>query len=433
MDSPTRLRPRIPCVRPTRGGIRPEPRTRPRREAQPERSPSPPTSNASHACPTASGPTAHLAERRFPAPRSDLLRLSGSPALRLSGSPAAPSHRPPPTERGTMFKSNQYTRILGFTAAAGALALSATACAPTPSSGSGGSGGGSNKMTVSYSQVVADQLPIWIALDSGLFKKQGLDVTLRSLSGSDGFPALISGQTQMASIGASEMVSGAAPGAKVSYLATLTPVFPYQLFAKVKSASDLKGKRIGITTTSGSLYVATLTALKQLGLTPHDVHLVPLGSVTNTNNALIAGTIDAAVSHPPASTQIEAAGYHSILDLAKQKIPTSNVGLAATNDYVSSHTGQIKKFMAAVKQAIKREKSDEKYSVSELSKHLKVKDSKALHETYAYYAREVLPDQPTPTVAQLQTSKDTLKKTPGVSGLNLSNIVDDRFFPAGGQ
>jgi NitT/TauT family transport system substrate-binding protein len=328
-----------------------------------------------------------------------------------------------------MITGKKHSRVAGFTAVVGSLAVLVTACGGGSGAQSAGSSGGDTTITVSYSQVVADELPLWIGVDSGLFKKQGLNVKLTSLSGSDGFPALISGQTQMASIGASEMVSGAASGAKVSYLATLTPVFPYQFFTKATSAAQLKGKRIGITTASGSVYVATLAALKQLGLSEKDVKLVSLGSVTNVNNALIAGSIDGALSHPPASTQIEAAGYRSLLDLATQKIPTSNVGLATTSSYVSSHKADVRKFMTALKQAIAREKSDEKYSVSELRTHLKVNDQKALQDTWKYFAQEVLPSQPTPTVAQLQTSKDALAKTPGVSKLDLSQIVDDEFFP----
>jgi NitT/TauT family transport system substrate-binding protein len=168
-------------------------------------------------------------------------------------------------------------------------------------------------------------------------------------------------------------------------------------------------------------------ALQQLGLQPSDVALTPLGSVTNVNNALVAGTIDAAMSHPPTTTQLEAAGYHSLLDLAAQNIPTSNVGVAATDDYVKSHGDQIRRFMTAVQQAIKREKTDEPYATSVLSKHLNVTDPKALHETWAYYTK-VLPDVPTPTVEQLQTSVTELAPTnPAVKNLDLSTLVDASF------
>lgn len=307
---------------------------------------------------------------------------------------------------------------------AGATALALAACTPDPGSTSGAD---ADKITLSYSQVVADELPFWIADEAGLFKAQGLDVTLTNLSSSDGFPALVSGQTQLASIGAPEMVSGAASGAPVSYLATLTPVFTYELYARVDDPQQLKGKRIGITSTSGSLYIATIEALQQLGLSPDDVALTPLGSVTNVNNALVAGTIDAAMSHPPATTQLEAAGLHSLLDLASQNIPTSNVGVAATDEYVRTHGDQIRRFMTAVQQAIHREKTDEPYATSVLSQHLKVTDPKALHETWAYYTK-VLPDVPTPTVEQLQTSVSELEPTnPAVRNLDLSTLVDASF------
>ncbi|MBU8811792.1 ABC transporter substrate-binding protein [Mycolicibacterium goodii] len=303
-------------------------------------------------------------------------------------------------------------------------ALGLTACGGDAGSSSDGD---ANKITLSYSQVVADELPFWIADEAGLFKAQGLEVTLTNLSSSDGFPALVSGQTQLASIGAPEMVSGAASGAKVSYLATLTPVFTYELYARVDDPQQLKGKRIGITSTSGSLYIATIEALQQLGLSPDDVALTPLGSVTNVNNALVAGTIDAAMSHPPATTRLEAAGLHSLLDLASQNIPTSNVGVAATDEYVRSHGDQIRRFMTAVQQAIHREKTDEPYATSILSEHLKVTDPKALHETWAYYTK-VLPDVPTPTVEQLQTSVTELAPTnPAVHNLDLSTLVDASF------
>ena len=333
-----------------------------------------------------------------------------------------------------MTSSAPRRHLLGTAVVATTVALTLAACG-SGSGGSGSSGGGGssadNNLTVSYSQTVADELPIWIADEAGYFKKQGLNVKLTNLSSSDGFPALIAGQTQLASIGASEMVAGAASGAKVSYLATLTPVFPYQLYTKARSAQELKGKRLGITSTSGSLYIATLAALKQLGLKPTDVHLVPLGSVTNVNNALVAGSIDGAMSHPPATTKIEAAGFHSLVDLAKQNIPTSNVGIAATNAYLKGHGDQVRSFLKALLQGIKREKSDKAYAEKVLSEHLKVTDQKSLDETYEYYAHEVLPDVPTPTTEQLQTSKVALEPTlPAVKNLDVSTLVNASYLDA---
>lgn len=308
--------------------------------------------------------------------------------------------------------------------------LSLTACGTGSGSSSGGSGGGGGitNLTVSYSEEVADELPLWIAEDAGYFKKQGLNVKLISLSSDQGFPALVSGQTQLGSMGGSQILSGAAAGASVKVIATLTPVYPYELFTKAKSASDLKGKKFGITSKSGSVYIATIAALKQLGLQPSDVNLIPLGSTTNVNNALLAGTVDAAVSHPPASSKFEAAGFHSLLNLAQQKTPNINVGISGKTDWINSHAATVDKFMTALKQGFAREKSDEAYCVSLLKKHLGVSDEKALQETWKYYSSQVLPSVPTPTVAQLKAAQQALgSSVAGVGKLDLSKLVDTSY------
>ena len=310
------------------------------------------------------------------------------------------------------------------------LAMSVTALSTLAACGSGGgsSDAASGKLTISYSEEVADELPLWIAESAGYFKDQGLTVKLVSLPSDQGFPAMISGQTQMASIGGSQIVSGVAGGAEVKVLSTLTPVFPYELFTKLEDGAALKGKKIGITSKSGSLYVATLAALDQLDLKVGDVNLVPLGSVTNVNNALLAGTIDAAVSHPPATTQFEEAGFHSILNLAQQKLPNVNVGIASTTKFVDDNPKVVTKVMTALKKGIERERSDEKYSVAVLSKHLGVKDPKALHETWDYYAHQVLPEVPLPTADQLKASQASLKgAVPGIEKVDLSKVVEPKF------
>ena len=312
--------------------------------------------------------------------------------------------------------------------AAGIVAASVLALATLAGCGSSSSAADSGKITVSYSEEVADELPLWIASSAGYFKQEGLDVKLVSLPSDQGFPALLSGQAQIASIGGSQIVSGVAAGAAVKVLATLTPVFPYEMFTKLPNGAALKGKKIGITSKSGSLYVATLAALKQLGLKPSDVNLVPLGSVTNVNSALLAGTIDAAVSHPPTTTQLEAAGFHSILNLAKQKLPNINVGISATDSFVSQHSDVVTKFMTALKKGIDREKSDEKYSAQVLKEHLGVSDQKALEATWKYYALQVLPKVPTPTAAQLKAAQDSLEgSVPGVGKVDLNKMIDTSY------
>ncbi|MEU4675209.1 ABC transporter substrate-binding protein [Amycolatopsis sp. NPDC023774] len=309
------------------------------------------------------------------------------------------------------------------------LAMSSlTACGASSSPGADG------VITVSYSEEVADELPLWIASEAGYFKEQGLNVKLVKLDSDQGYPALISGQTQIASIGGSQIVAGKAAGGDVKVLAALTPVVPYQLYANVATGAELKGKKIGYTSKSGSQYIGTLLALKKLGIKPSEVNLVPLGSVTNVNNALLSKTIDASATHPPASIKFEDAGMHMVLDLAKEKTPNIAVGISSTSDYIKAHPEVLDKFMAGLKKGFDRERADKAYSTKILGAHLGLKDQRALDETWEYYSTEVLADHPVATVAALQSSQQSLVgSVGGVEKVDLAGLIDtsfvDKAFP----
>ncbi|MFF2246655.1 ABC transporter substrate-binding protein [Arthrobacter sp. NPDC058130] len=284
-------------------------------------------------------------------------------------------------------------------------------------------------ITVSYSEEIADELPLWIADGAGYFKEQGLSAKLVSLPSDHGFPALIAGQTQLASIGGSQILSGVAQGAEVKTIATLTPVFPYEMWAKgVKDLKELKGKKVGVSSASGSVYVATLAAPKEAGLTANDVNLIALGSVTNVNNALLAGTVDAAVSHPPASAAFKAAGFKSIINRAEGKVPNINVGIATTDTFATDHADTVTKFLTALKKAFERELSDEKYAPEVIKARLNENDGEALNETFDFYAKEVLPKKPLVTVEQLKSAQESLSKTnPDIRKVDLSKVIDTSF------
>ena len=285
-------------------------------------------------------------------------------------------------------------------------------------------------LTISHSQKTVDFLPLFIASDAGYFKKRGLDVTVRYLPAQEGIPALVSGQEQIAGIGGSDAASAAVQGLKLKVVVTLTPTYIFQLWARPEhaTAATLKGQRVGITSTTGSLYSATLLALKNLGLSSTDVVMTPLGGVTNVNSALLAGSIAAAMSHPPATYKFQHAGLVDMVDLAKKNVPSVNAGMWMTDDYIKANKDVVQKVVDALVEAIKREKSDRDYAESEITKHLGVKDKGELDFTYDFYVNEVLAAGPMPQVAQVQSNIDAMAtKNPKVKTLNAADMVDQTF------
>lgn len=291
-------------------------------------------------------------------------------------------------------------------------------------------------LTISHSQQTVDFLPLWIAVDAGYFKKHGLDVTVRYLPAQEGIPALITGQEQMAGIGGADASSAEAQGAKLKLVVTFTPTYIFQFWARPDHASvaGLKGQRIGITSTTGSLYAATLLALKELGLTTSDVILTPLGGVTNVNNSLLAGSVVAALSHPPATYKFKQAGLVDLVDLTKKNIPSVNAGLWTTDAFIKSHRDVVQNVVDAVIESIDREKSDRTYAEEEISKHLGIKDKGELDFTYDFYVNEVLTGGAVPQAAQVKSNIDALAaKNPKVKELDAATMVDQSFVKNAGK
>jgi NitT/TauT family transport system substrate-binding protein len=287
---------------------------------------------------------------------------------------------------------------------------------------------GLTKVTVSYSEKVADNLPLWSAVEEGYFKDQGLDVKLVNLASDKGFPALLSGQVDIASIGGTQVVSGSAAGNDVKILGAATPVLPFELYADVASGAELKGKKVGYTSKSGSQYVGTVEAIKAAGLKPSDVDLVPLGDVSNVNNALLSGTIDAAATHPPASLKFKEAGLHKIVDLAKEDTPYINVSYTALTSYTKDHGDVLDRFFTAIKQGTEFVKKDKAGATKVLGSYLGEDDQAALDDAWNYYTAEVIKDVPLAQPDQLELSAKFLQgSVDNVDDVDLDGLIDSSF------
>jgi NitT/TauT family transport system substrate-binding protein len=286
------------------------------------------------------------------------------------------------------------------------------------------------QLTISYSQKVPDYLPLLIASDTGLFKKHGLDVSVRYLPAQEGIPGMVSGQVEMVGIGGSDAASAEAAGTKLKLVLTFSPVYTFQFWARPQyaNAGALKGQRVGITSTTGSLYAGTLLALKQLGLSVSDVVVVPLGATTNINNSLLAGSIAAAASHPPATYQFKKAGFVDLVDLPKSKISSVSDGLWVSQSFIEAHRDAVQGVVDALVEAYRREKADRGFAESEMTKNFGVKDKGALDFTYDFYVNEILGGGMMPQVAQVQSNIDALATSnPKVKNIDAASMIDQSF------
>jgi len=285
------------------------------------------------------------------------------------------------------------------------------------------------KIVVSYSNVLADYFPAYVAKEAGIFDKNFLDVDLQLIASTTGLPALLAGQTQIAHIGGSEALTTNAAGGDVVVVANTGPVWPYQLYAAadIKTPADLKGKKVAIAGVAGTFDIGIRTMLPRLGLVPDtDVTVFSTGSTANATAALLSGGVSATLSSPPDTLKLEAAGFHSLAKMADLNLPTAATTIVVTGSYLAANRPVVQRYVDSIVQAIAKARADKAGTIAALKKYLKSDDDKAMQAAYDWYVGTVLKDPPTPTTGQLAGIQDVVSKfNDKVKTVDLAKLVDD--------
>jgi NitT/TauT family transport system substrate-binding protein len=287
------------------------------------------------------------------------------------------------------------------------------------------------KIVVSYSNVLADFFPAYVAKESGIFDRNFLDVDLQLIASTTGLPALLSGQTQIAHIGGSEALTVTAGGGDVVVIANTGPVWPYQLYASadIKTPSDLKGKKVAIAGVGGTFDIGIRTMLPKLGLVPDaDVTVFSTGSTANATAALLGGGVSATLSSPPDTLKLEAAGFHSLAKMADLNLSTAATTIVVTRAYLNSNKAVVQRYVDSIVQGIATARADRPGTITALKKYLKSDDDKGMQAAYDWYVGTVLKDPPLPTAAQLAGIQEVVAKfNEKVKTIDPAKIVDDSF------
>src|SRR6476660_5153790 len=106
------------------------------------------------------------------------------------------------------------------------------------------------KARMAFTSLSSVMCPPWIARETGIFNKHGLDVeVIATPTGVEGMNALIAGEVQFLQISGGTTASAALGGADVIVVGTTLESLVQQLIARpeIEKAEHLKGKTLGIT------------------------------------------------------------------------------------------------------------------------------------------------------------------------------------------
>jgi NitT/TauT family transport system substrate-binding protein len=295
--------------------------------------------------------------------------------------------------------------------------------------------GPARKIGIAYSNLIADSLSLWVARESGIFAKSGLDVDLQYIASSNAFAALLAGQVQASAGGGSEVISGVANGADVVVVANLMPIYPYfmEATADITKADDLKGKSIAITNPGATFDIASRVALKKAGLNPDaDVSFIKTGSVANVQSALLSGQVQGGLAQVPDTLKLEASGLHPLIDMSTLNAPASGTVVSMQRAFVNDNKDIVQKLVDSIVQAYALEKQDKATTVKVLKQYLKSDDDAAMGATYDYFVAKAPPVVPTPE--QFTDSFGVLaEQNSKIKDVDLAKMLDATFFQSAAE
>jgi ABC-type nitrate/sulfonate/bicarbonate transport system substrate-binding protein len=145
--------------------------------------------------------------------------------------------------------------------------------------------------------------------------------------------ALTAGDVHSASTGGTTALTAVTGGADLKTIATLTNRLGYDVVAarSIKRAKELRGKKVGVQTLAGTVWMGTMLAFEHLGLEPErdKITFLVIGDQTVAMQALEAGQIDMTVLDGVFSRRLKQKGFNVLAELAKANIPFSSQGLVA--------------------------------------------------------------------------------------------------------
>ena len=150
--------------------------------------------------------------------------------------------------------------------------------------------------------------PLVLALDTGIYKKNGLDVTIRKIPQKDRHLAIASGDVQCAATTAETWIVWNTNGVATTQIFKMDQGMGADgIVAKpgIEKVAALKGKTVGVSAPGTNPYFELAWILKKNGLSIKDVKTVTL-EPDQAANAFLAGNsgLDAAVTYEPYLGQV---------------------------------------------------------------------------------------------------------------------------------
>ena len=276
------------------------------------------------------------------------------------------------------------------------------------------------------------QSPPWIAKETGIFAKHGLDAEVLLLTGSPRLvQALIAGDVDFAIVGATAVMRARIRGANVLILATTTNVTNQKLLvgrtSGIRRLEDLKGRVIGVSQYGSEADAFARIVVDKAALRPDkDVAIIQLGGHPQVAAALVAGKIEAGVVGGLATLTAQKSGAIVLTTGVELKAVAPSGTLAISGGYIQRNRDTVMRFMRAFVEATHYFKTNREGTVPILQKYLGGLSSEQARFLYDDFV-ELFEEVPVPAEKGLQAMLDR-ESDPKAKSFKPADFVDLSFL-----
>lgn len=260
-----------------------------------------------------------------------------------------------------------------------------------------------SKLLIAHGAISNNVAPLWIAKEQGIFKKYGLDVDLVFIIAGRAMQAMLAGQVPVGLVGGTHVTNANTAGGDFAMILGLENRLDYIFVAKptIKSAEDLKGKKVAIGTPAGSASLATYVALDQLGLVPRRDNIVLLfvGGVPERMGALRSGSVEATSLSPEFGQVVVSENYRVLVDLGKENVPFQSSGLVVPRSLIKTNPQLVENVAKATVEgtAFIHKPANKEIVVRSLARNLRLDKGERVEKAYQGLVA-AMPKKPCPSI-----------------------------------
>jgi len=273
---------------------------------------------------------------------------------------------------------------------------------------------------------------LWVAKETRVFDKHGIDATVIFISGSvRGIQAILAGEIPIGEGGGPGLASARLAGGDVVAVAGNVNVLPYYLVSHptIKRHEDLKGKIGGTHIAGTTAEFALKVGLKKLGIDPlKDVSLRVIGGAIERMVALQKGIVQFTVVTEAGKAQAEKLGYPTVVDMVALQIPFPQNGIYTSTKLIRENPDFVRRYLRAYTETIHFYKTRKEETLKIMRKYSRVEDRKVLEEAWDWHAK-FMPEAPYPPLEGYQlVLQDMAEKNPKAAQANVKDYMDTRFI-----